>query len=189
MNTLRVLLLSIIFVGLSVSLKSQNFTLTKTTIGNSGFVLETNNTSNVIMGTFGQSIVGLVNPTGNDLYLGFWSPVDLYALSVEDNNFANERKIQNYPNPVSNYTEIKFELEGAANATLKIYDVNGKLINELFKGYLGSGEHSVSWNALRNDGQLASNGTYLYELNVEPLAGSAMFSKNYTLRNVMVVSK
>ncbi len=189
MNTLRVLMLGIILLALSVSLKSQVYTLTKTTIGNSGFVLETNNTSNLIMGTFGQSIVGKVNPAGNDLYLGYWGPVDLFALSVDEGAFAEDKKIQNYPNPVSSYTEIKFELDVASNVTLKIYDVNGKVVNELFKGYLGNGEHSISWNALRSDGQVATNGTYLYELNVEPLAGSAMYSKNFTLRNVMVVSR
>lgn len=190
MNTLRVLLLSIILIVGSNVLQSQDYTLTKMMVGNnSGFVAGNAGAGYFMQGNFGQSIVGRVTADGDKVYLGYWNELDLILLSVENGKEISDRKIQNFPNPFRDYTDIKFELSGASNVSLKIYDMNGSLVNELFRGYLGTGEHSVSWNGFRADGQLASTGTYLYELSVEPLAGSSLYAKSYTLRNTMVLSK
>lgn len=172
-------------------LNSQEPVLLKMNAGiNSGFIGSDAGTDYKVQGNFGQSIVASVVADDKDAFLGFWSPIDLITLGVEDDVFSSqERRIKNYPNPFRDYTDIKFELEGAANVSLKIYDVNGALVSEIFKGYLGAGEHSVSWNALRADGQIATNGTYLYELTVDPMAGSNAFKGQYTLRNIMVLSR
>lgn len=188
MNTLRIMLLSIILIVSSVELSSQNIVLTKYNVSNSGFMANTAG-NNFIQGNFGQSIVGFVDSDGDDLYIGYWDPVDLVQeLSVES-GIAHDKKIQNYPNPFRDYTDIRFELDGAANVKLKIYDMNGSVVNEVFNGYLGAGTHSITWNGFRSDGQLASNATYLYELSVEPFAGSTAYSKNYTLRNTMILAR
>jgi len=63
------------------------------------------------------------------------------------------------------------------------------LVSELFNGYLGKGEHNITWNALTKDGQVAVNGTYLYEVTIDPISGSNSFAGQYTLRNIMVLSR
>jgi len=187
-NKLAITVITMLF---AVGLYSQEPTLLKLNAGiNSGYIGSDAGTEFKIQASFGQSIVAKVNSDNKDAYLGFWSPIDLISLGVNDDPFASKGKsIKNFPNPFREYTEINFEIEAAANVTLKIYDVNGALVSELFNGYLGKGEHNITWNALTKDGQVAVNGTYLYEVTIDPISVSNSFAGQYTLRNIMVLSR
>ncbi len=52
-----------------------------------------------------------------------------------------------YPNPFNPSTRIKFEVPVAANVSLKIFDINGKLVSTLADGKLSAGEYEAEWNA------------------------------------------
>lgn len=54
---------------------------------------------------------------------------------------------QNYPNPFNPSTLIYYELKNSAHVELTIYDVTGKVIEQLFKGKQQPGIHKVKWNA------------------------------------------
>lgn len=69
--------------------------------------------------------------------------------------------MQNYPNPFNSTTIINFRILNSGNATIKLYDISGRLLRELFKGYLQSGEYNLKFNA----GDLPS-GVYFYRLFV-----------------------
>ncbi len=190
MNTLRIAMLMIGLVLGVTSLSSQDYSLRKYSTANSGAIHGFADGGYFMQGNFGQSLVGQVTDDGNNVHFGYWTELDLGFLSVEnDGESIYDRKIKNFPNPVRDYTDFKFELNGASNVSLKIYDMNGSLVNEVFRGYLGTGEHSINWNGYRADGQLTSTGTYLYELTVEPMAGGTMYSKGYSLRNTMVIAR
>ncbi len=66
---------------------------------------------------------------------------------------------QNYPNPFNPATNINFELAQASYVSLRVFDVQGRLVDTLVSKTLPAGPHSVTFDA-RN---LAS-GTYLYRL-------------------------
>ena len=51
-----------------------------------------------------------------------------------------------YPNPASEETTIEFTLAKTTRVSLKVFDMNGKSINEIFNGIMQSGEHSVKLN-------------------------------------------
>lgn len=51
------------------------------------------------------------------------------------------------PNPLSNSTMISFTLEQSENVSLKIFDVNERLIKTLAENVFAEGEHAVEWNA------------------------------------------
>jgi hypothetical protein len=51
-----------------------------------------------------------------------------------------------YPNPVSNSTTITFSLLQSENVTLKIYDVNGRLISILANKIFEEGENEFVWS-------------------------------------------
>ena len=59
-------------------------------------------------------------------------------------NYVIERP---YPNPFNPTTTVKFGLPEDAEVTLRIYDLNGRMIDELTQGYKTAGYHSFQWNA------------------------------------------
>ncbi len=66
---------------------------------------------------------------------------------------------QNYPNPFNPVTRIDFSLPEEGNVSLSVYDNSGKLVSKLLNGALGSGYHSVNFNA-----STLSSGIYFYKL-------------------------
>ena len=53
----------------------------------------------------------------------------------------------NYPNPFNPETIIKFKTEKAGIINLGIFDVTGKLVEELINNNVLAGEHEIKWNA------------------------------------------
>ncbi len=91
----------------------------------------------------GSGIIGINNP-GNEVPEGFL----LY---------------QNYPNPFNPETSIKFTVPSAlknSNLILKIYDINGKAVKELFNKKFESGNYEYVWNS----GNYPS-GIYFYQIS------------------------
>jgi blue copper oxidase len=66
---------------------------------------------------------------------------------------------QNYPNPFNPATKIKFDIQKAGNAELKIFDVRGKEITTLINSELKTGTYEVDWNA-----EKYSSGIYFAKL-------------------------
>jgi hypothetical protein len=71
---------------------------------------------------------------------------------------------QNVPNPFNPATKISFDLAQRENVELSVYDVTGRLVNSLFKGRLGAGPHSVTWDGKAANGESVASGVYLYVL-------------------------
>ncbi len=69
---------------------------------------------------------------------------------------------QNYPNPFNPTTSFVFYLPTTGQASLKIYDVLGRLVDILYDGKMNAGEHFVTYDAAN----LAS-GIYFYQLQSE----------------------
>ncbi len=73
---------------------------------------------------------------------------------------------QNCPNPFSLSTTIRFALEIAGHATLKVYSVQGRLIRMLSDEYRGTGSHVVVWDGKDEFGEDVAAGVYLYRLSL-----------------------
>ncbi|MBC8323377.1 MAG: T9SS type A sorting domain-containing protein [Candidatus Marinimicrobia bacterium] len=74
------------------------------------------------------------------------------VISVNDetplpNNF---KLYQPYPNPFNPTTAIRFSVAPNSKTSLQIFDITGRLVDELVSGKLVSGEHEVLWNAGNN---------------------------------------
>lgn len=72
---------------------------------------------------------------------------------------------QNYPNPFNPSTNIKVYLPVTKNIKLKVYDMLGKEVVELYNGELQSGEHEFKF-----DGSQLSSGIYMYVLKTDELS-------------------
>jgi hypothetical protein len=53
----------------------------------------------------------------------------------------------NYPNPFNPSTKIKFDLPKSSNVKIKIYDMNGRMVNEVFDLNLDAGTYETTYNA------------------------------------------
>ncbi|KAA3601585.1 MAG: T9SS C-terminal target domain-containing protein [Calditrichaeota bacterium] len=71
---------------------------------------------------------------------------------------------QNFPNPFNPSTKINFQIAKEGKVTLRIFNLNGELINELVNDNLNEGSHSVNWNGTNSEGKSVSSGTYFYKL-------------------------
>lgn len=72
---------------------------------------------------------------------------------------------QNYPDPFNPSATINFSIPEAGNLNLGVYDVTGRLIEELANGYYEMGSYSVIFNA-----QGRSSGMYFVRLMYKPTA-------------------
>ncbi len=77
------------------------------------------------------------------------------GLSVPDAFMLN----QNYPNPFNPTTTIEYQVARAGNIAIKVFDVQGRLIDTLVDKDHIAGAHSLQWDASK----LAS-GTYFYRI-------------------------
>lgn len=66
---------------------------------------------------------------------------------------------QNYPNPFNPVTNIKFGIPKNGYASLRIYDVTGKLVDTYLDGYVNAGYYNAEIN-----GTNLSSGVYFYTL-------------------------
>jgi len=71
---------------------------------------------------------------------------------------------QSRPNPVLSGTELAFELENPAQASLRIYDLTGKLVRTLVTGSLTAGSHTARWDTRDESGKPVASGVYFYRL-------------------------
>ena len=52
-----------------------------------------------------------------------------------------------YPNPFNVKTQITFSLDRADRAILRVYDITGRKVCDLFDGFAGVGNHKLIWDA------------------------------------------
>ena len=101
----------------------------------------------------------------------------LYAPPVSVNNISQTvpEKFylnQNYPNPFNNSTQITFGIRKKGIYKLTVYDVTGKIVDELFNQSLEPGEYKTDFNA-----EKLSSGIYFYRLESD----KAIITKKFVL--------
>jgi len=67
---------------------------------------------------------------------------------------------QNYPNPFSKETVIRFQIPDFSKVSLKIYDISGRLVRILIDGKLDAGYHTVRWDGRDERGKKVGGGIY-----------------------------
>ena len=77
---------------------------------------------------------------------------------------------QNYPNPFNPVTNIKFDIPKRSNVTLKVFDVTGSIVTEIYNGLSEPGLYTADFDAVN----LAS-GIYYYEMAAISESGSIYF--------------
>lgn len=102
--------------------------------------------------------------TSGFYYLG---AVEMIAssTSLSSDKFQLKKMLSLYPNPIDDHFTIALNLENDANLVIDIYDINGKLIQNLFQGKHDSGTFNYTWENGVNNSRLVS-GIYLLKINI-----------------------
>ncbi len=82
-------------------------------------------------------------------------------VSINDIS-ESELYLNNYPNPFDNITDICYNLDRRAYVEIRIYDLQGQLLNTLVNGYKDEGKQIQEFNA-----NMLKPGVYIYELRVD----------------------
>ncbi len=73
---------------------------------------------------------------------------------------TDQQNISIYPNPVSEFVNLEFELEHSSNVSIAIFDIFGKKVRTLFAGNLFAGKYQKQFDLD------IVNGTYLIKLEI-----------------------
>lgn len=111
--------------------------------------------------TFGQY---KLQPRNDSDILPF-NPANAVGVEIASGATLRFTLHQNAPNPAGGPgTRIAFSLPHREQATLRVFDVQGRLVRTLVKGQLEGGSHVVTWDGQNDKGQSVSTGVYFYRL-------------------------
>ena len=119
--------------------------------------------------TVGEALVHPQKLRGDNLVMepGYLPKVRLMAAAVVSPDGAPvlaNRLRGNFPNPFNPSTNIRFSLAQPGPASLKIYDVRGRMIRTLIDGPMTAGDHDLRWDGRTEDGSRAASGVYFMRL-------------------------
>ena len=87
---------------------------------------------------------------------------------------------QNFPNPFSRHTIIRYHLHQHAEVRLNVYDVLGRRVSELEVADQPPGQYSHSWTGTDQLGLPLASGVYFYTLEATTPSGNRAW-KNRTM--------
>jgi hypothetical protein len=113
-------------------------------------------------------------------YTGVWAPfrdqltseymirctfdAETSAVALVDPTVASYTLLENYPNPFNPTTTIRYNMPAPGMVTLKVFDINGRLINTLVNGQNPQGMHRIIWDGTDMNGNKLSSGIYFYQI-------------------------
>jgi hypothetical protein len=150
-----------------VCLFPQNYLLKSYVIDDGGIARMTG--GNYIMGgSVSQSFIGKVEGGGYTAYIGYWPPWgSLPGIEESDRSSGLKQPIvfnlhQNYPNPVSHGTVIKYSIANPCKVELILYDITGRQVAVLVNENQKLGYYQVNWDIHNVSEKQLPNGVYFY---------------------------
>lgn len=131
---------------------------------------------NVIYGSSGSGLTGTgdqIWAQGEDGIKGTLETFDQFGYSlaaVVSNGPAENKLMQNMPNPFNPETWIPYQLKDGADVTIEIYNPTGTLVRELnlghqVSGYYANRSKAVYWDGRNEFGEHVASGVYFYRIS------------------------
>ena len=65
-----------------------------------------------------------------------------------------------YPNPFNPTVTVDFDVAAAGDVSVDVYDVAGRKLRTISRGYRGQGRHQARWDARSDQGTQVASGVY-----------------------------
>lgn len=136
---------------------------------------EMKSANNHIIGTLGQTLIGVTKNTAHTNNIGFWYSVESVPVGIApEAAIAVDMQLgQNYPNPVADQTVIPFTLAEGGTVRLTVMNVLGMEIRSVVDRFMEPGSYRVQIDARNLPG-----GYYFYRLE----QGSQAIMKSLIIR-------
>jgi hypothetical protein len=125
--------------------------------------------------TAGQPAIGVATAAGGAIIetAGFWRPRGASLVGVSEPSRTLAFALMPIaPNPAVRNARIRYVIPGSAGAGLeasvRVFDVSGRLVRVLAAGPQAPGTHTVTWNGLNSAGTRLGAGTFFVELAAGP---------------------
>jgi hypothetical protein len=108
--------------------------------------------------------VWMDNSTGT--YQAWTSPIRFSSLNTVEDRAADQSIVQlrqNFPNPFSEKTTLRFSLKNKGVVNLSVYDIHGNLVAELINGIRSAGTHKVDFIPSGATGK----GIFVYKISAQ----------------------
>ena len=117
--------------------------------------------SSFVVGYLGQ-FIGIGSQYNDQYQLLVGYQTDITTVVAVDGEIVIADRfnlISAYPNPFNPSTKLAFSIDTPSEIRLEIYDVSGKLVDNVTNGFYQSGLHVIEWNASEH-----SSGMYFVNL-------------------------
>ena len=81
------------------------------------------------------------------------------AVEYAHDGIHNYQLFDNYPNPFNSMTFFKYKIPTDDWVDIEIYDIRGRLVENLYRGFQHAGEYTLMWNAVA-----VPSGMYIFQL-------------------------
>ncbi len=105
-------------------------------------------------------------PFNGDFDLDAVVAIHSQADEIDSPQPASAQVLASFPNPFNQATTIRLTLQQEQPVQLRIYAVNGQLLQIIDAGELQPGAHSIRWDGRSRDGGWVGSGIYLAELDI-----------------------
>ena len=125
----------------------------------------------ILRGSFGQPTIGKITSSNTIAYIGFWHPPYAPFTGVEEELVPDPvprvySLSQNYPNPVSLSTTIRYGLPTESLVNLRVFNILGQRVITLVNEKKKPGSYRVTWDLRGVNRENLPNGIYFYRITV-----------------------
>ena len=93
--------------------------------------------------------------------------VTVLETGITQNITANKFiKLSNYPNPFNAKTTINYTVAKNSTVTLDIYNLRGRKVHSLAKGFHKAGSYKTVWSGMNKSGENISSGVYYLVITI-----------------------
>jgi len=90
--------------------------------------------------------------------------IELEPVGVPEEPIARVLSLAPAPNPSRGLVALHFALPASGEASLKLFDLSGRMVRKLQQGWLPAGNHVRVWDGHTDHGGAAAPGVYFSKL-------------------------